>query len=85
MAKQLSTERKFGGLLLIGLGIYQIILGIITILIGNTFLVGIVDLIIGMIPITELLGGFAIFNILFGILLFWAGRTIRNESFLPKL
>ncbi len=84
MAK-LSTERKIGGLLLIGFGIYQIILGIITILIGNTFLVGLVDIILGMIPITGLLATFAVFNILFGILLFWAGRTIRNEKFLPKL
>ena len=84
MAK-LTFERRFGGLLLIFFGIYQIILGIITILIGNTFLVGIVDIILGSIPITGLLGGFAIFNILFGILLFWAGRTIRNEKFLPKL
>lgn len=84
MAK-LSTERKIGGLLLIGFGIYQIILGIITILIGNTFLVGLVDIILGMIPITGLLAVFAMFNILFGILLFWAGRTIRNEPFLPKL
>ena len=84
MAK-LSTERKIGGLLLIGFGIYQIILGIITILIGNTFLVGLVDIILGMIPITGLLATFAIFNLLFGILLFWAGRTIRNERFFPKL
>jgi len=84
MAK-LSTERKIGGLLLIGFGIYQIILGIITILIGNTFLVGLVDIILGMIPITGLLATFAVFNLLFGILLFWAGRTIRNEKFLPKL
>jgi len=84
MAK-LSSERRFGGLILIGFGIYQIILGIITILIGNTFLVGIIDVILGMIPITGLLATFAIFNILFGVLLFWAGRTIRNEKFLPKL
>ncbi len=84
MAK-LTFERKFGGLLLIFLGIYQIILGIISILIGNTFLIGIVDLILGMIPITGLLAVFAMFNILFGVLLFWAGRTIRHEKFLPKL
>jgi len=68
MAK-LSSERRFGGLILI----------------GTTFLIGLVDIILGMIPITGLLGTFAIFNILFGILLFWAGRTIRNEKFLPKL
>ncbi len=82
MAK-LSFERKIGGFLLIGLGIYQVILGIITILIGNTVLVGIVEIFFG--GITPLLGTFAIFNILFGLLLIWAGRTIRNEPFLPKL
>ncbi|MCP6727422.1 MAG: hypothetical protein KJI69_05435 [Patescibacteria group bacterium] len=82
MAK-LSFERKIGGFLLIGLGIYQVILGIITILIGNTVFVGIIDIFFG--AITPLLGSFAIFNILFGLLLFWAGRTIRNEPFLPKL
>jgi len=82
MAK-LSFERKIGGFLLIGLGIYQVILGIITILIGNTSLVGIVDIFFG--AITPLLGALAIFNILFGVLLIWAGRTIRNEPFLPKL
>ncbi len=82
MAK-LSFERKIGGFLLIGLGIYQVILGIITILIGNTVLVGLASIFFG--SITPLLGSFAIFNILFGLLLFWAGRTIRNEPFLPKL
>lgn len=77
MAK-VSTERNIGGLILVVLGLYQIILGVVAILVGNTILVGIIDIFFDTVDV--IIGGFAIFNILFGILLFWAGRTIRKPK-----
>ncbi len=76
MAK-LSNSRNIGSLILIGLGLYQIVLGIVAILVGNTILVGIIDIFFDTVDV--IIGGFAIFNILFGILLFWAGKTIRKN------
>lgn len=80
MAK-LSSERRFGGVVLVLIGLGFIFLGIFTMFFSSNIIFDIISIFFANVPSIVLVMG--IFSIIFGLFLVWAGRTIRNEPFIP--
>ncbi len=80
MAK-LSSGRRFGGIFLILIGFLFFFMGFAVIFFGFTTIIDIVSIVFSNVP--QLIGLLGLLNIIFGIFLIWAGRTIRNENFFP--
>ena len=80
MAK-LTSGRRFGGIFLILIGFVFIIQGFVIIFFGTTVIIDIISIFLS--NLTSILVLIGLLNIGFGLFLIWAGRTIRNEAFLP--
>jgi len=76
---QLSTGKRFGGIFLILIGVLFILGGVAAIMFGNVDIVNFVAMFFGGVQSAIFLVG--IVNIILGLFLIWAGRTIRGESF----
>ncbi len=78
---KLSTGRSFGGIFLILIGFLIVIIGIITLMFRSTDIIGITSIFLTNLPSLFVVVG--LIHIAFGLFLIWAGRTIRNEPFIP--
>ncbi len=79
---KLTTDRRFGGIFLMLIGFFFVIGGFATIFLGATFIVDFISLFLGNIQL--IISTVGLLTIIFGFFLIWAGRTIRNEPFLPQ-
>lgn len=80
MAK-LTSGRRFGGIFLILIGFLFFFMGFAILFFGASPIIDVASIFLSNLTSVVFLLG--LFHILFGTLLIWAGRMIRNENFFP--